>query len=299
MQRRQFLKTSGLTLGLMSMLRNQGLADFLQQSHSFTPLRKNVGVFSMQGGTIGWLINKDGVAVVDSQFPEPAAKLISELKSRSGQPFRYLINTHHHGDHTSGNIAFKGMAQHVVAHVNSLENQKAVAARQKTEDKQLYPDKTFRDDMDFNVGDEQFKLYYFGAGHTNGDAIIHFKNANIVHMGDLVFNRKYPFIDRSAGADISNWIRVLDTTLKKFDNDTLYIFGHALDPKKVTGKADDLRAFQHYLQRLLDHVSLQVKAGKSKEDILRTTSIPGAPQWQGEGIGRSLTAAYEEIMSKG
>lgn len=299
MQRRQFLKTSGLTLGLMGLLRNQSLADFLQQSHSFAPLRKNVGVFSMQGGTIGWLINKDGVAVIDSQFPEPAAKLISELKSRSGQPFRYLINTHHHGDHTSGNIAFKGLTQHVVAHANSLENQKAVAARQKTEDKQLYPDKTFRDDMDLKIGDEQFKLYYFGAGHTNGDAIIHFKNANIVHMGDLVFNRKYPFIDRSAGADISSWIKVLDTTLKKFDNDTLYIFGHALDPKKVTGKADDLRAFQHYLQRLLDHVSLQVKAGKSKEDILKTTSIPGAPQWQGEGIERSLTAAYEEIMSKG
>lgn len=299
MQRRQFLKASGLTLGLMSLLRNQSFADFLQQSHSFTPLRKNVGIFSMQGGTIGWLINKDGVAVVDSQFPEPAAKLISELKSRSGQPFRYLINTHHHGDHTSGNIAFKGLAQHVVAHANSLENQKAVAAKQKTEDKQLYPDKTFRDDMDFNVGDEQFKLYYFGAGHTNGDAIIHFKNANIVHMGDLVFNRKYPFIDRSAGADISSWIKVLDTTLKKFDNDTLYIFGHALDPKKVTGKADDLRAFQHYLQRLLDHVSLQIKAGKSKQEILKITAIPGAPQWQGEGIERSLTAAFDEIMSKG
>ena len=297
MQRRQFLRTSGVALGLMGLLRNQSLADFLQQNTAFMPLRKNVGIFTGQGGTIGWLINKEGVAVVDSQFPDPAAKLISELKSRSQQPFRYLINTHHHGDHTAGNIAFKGIAEQVVAHQNSAVNQKNVAVQKNSEDKQLYPDKTFKDDMDFKVGDEQFKLYYFGAGHTNGDAVIHFKNANIVHMGDLVFNRRYPFIDRPGGANIGNWIKVLDKAMEKFDSDTLYIFGHANDPKNVTGKAADLKAFQNYLQRLLEHVSAQVKSGKSKEEILKTTSIPGASEWKGDGIERSLTAAYEEIVA--
>lgn len=297
MQRRQFLTASGLTMGLMVLMRNPGFARFFQGNPNFTILRNNAGIFTGQGGTIGWLVNKDGIAVIDSQFPVSAAQLITELKSRSGQPFKYLINTHHHGDHTGGNIAFRGLVQHVVAHTNSAANQKSVAVNQKTEDKQLYPDKTFKDDMDFKVGDEKFKLFYFGAGHTNGDALVHFSNANIVHMGDLVFNRRYPFIDRPGGANIRSWINVLDKAMKKFDSETLYIFGHALDPKKVTGKAADLQAFQNYLQRLLDHVSGQIKAGKSKEEILKTAAIPGAPEWQGQGIERSLTAAYEELTS--
>lgn len=295
MQRRQFLTTSGLSLGLIALLGKHGFAELLRQSYQITPLRNNVGIFTEQGGTIAWLVNKEGIAVVDSEFPEPASHLIEELKKKSTRPFKYLINTHHHGDHTAGNIAFKGVAEHVLAHENSLKNQQRVAASQKTEDKQLFPDKTFKDDMDVKVGDETIKMYYFGAAHTDGDAMIHFQNANIVHMGDLVFNRRYPFIDKSAGADIQSWIEVLDKAMNKFSQDTLYIFGHALDPKKVTGSREDLKAFQNYLNRLLDQVGKAVKAGKTRDEILGIKAIDGAPEWQGDGIQRSLTAAYEEL----
>ncbi|HEY0898543.1 MAG TPA: MBL fold metallo-hydrolase [Sphingobacteriaceae bacterium] len=295
MHRRQFLTTAGLSLGMVSLMGKNGFAGLFQASYNFQPLRNNVGIFTEQGGTIAWLKNKEGMAVVDSEFPGPAANLIGELKKQSQLPFKYLINTHHHGDHTAGNIAFKGLAEHVLAHENSLKNQQRVAAAQKTEEKQLFPDKTFKDDMDVRVGDENIKMYYYGAAHTDGDAMIHFQNANIVHMGDLVFNRRYPFIDKTAGADIKNWIQVLDKAVKKFDKDTLFVFGHAFDPKKVTGSAEDLKAFQNYLSKLLEQVQREIKAGKSKDEILAIQAIQGASEWQGDGIQRSLSAAYEEL----
>ncbi|RYD75626.1 MAG: MBL fold metallo-hydrolase, partial [Sphingobacteriales bacterium] len=80
-----------------------------------------------------------------------------------------------------------------------------------------------------------------------------------------------------------------------FDSDTLFIFGHSREPEKVTGNKSDIKAFQNYLQNLLTFVAAEIKAGKSKEDILKATAIPNAPEWQGEGIQRSLTAAYDEL----
>ena len=192
-------------------------------------------------------------------------------------------------------ILLEILLEQVVSHENALKNLKEVSRKQKTEDKQLFPDKTFKDDMDFRVGDENVKLYYFGPAHTNGDAIIHFVNANIVHMGDLVFNRRYPFIDRPGGAHIGSWIEVLDKAMKKFDEDTLFVFGHSLDPHQVTGTHEDLKAFQNYLQKLLEFVGKEIKSGKSKEEVLKATSIPGAAEWKGQGIERSLNAAYEEL----
>ena len=94
-------------------------------------------MFAEQGGTIAWLVNKEGVVVVDAEFPDPATHLIAELKKQSDKPFQWLINTHHHGDHTSGNISFKGIVNKVAAHANSLTNQKNVAVKNNSEDKQL------------------------------------------------------------------------------------------------------------------------------------------------------------------
>ena len=144
---------------------------------------------------------------------------------------------------------------------------------------------------------EKIKAFYFGAAHTNGDAIIHFQHANIAHMGDLVFNRRYAFVDRSAGANIKSWIQVLEKTLQTFDGETIFIFGHAFDPVKVTGNKEDLKAMQNYLSKLLEFVSGEIKAGKSKEEIIKATSIPGAEEWKGDGIERGLTAAYEELTT--
>lgn len=296
MERRKFIHHVSLSLGMIGIAGNIAFARILMQpKYQFKLLRDSVGIFTEQGGTIAWMSNKGGMAVVDSQFQNPAMNLISELKKLSEKPLDYMINTHHHGDHTGGNIAFKNYAQKVVAHVNCLKNHKKVATAQKSEDKQLFADTVFQDTWNTKLGSERITASYLGAAHTDGDIIVHFENANIAHMGDLMFNRRYPYIDKSAGANIENWAHVLEKTMAKYDNDTLFIFGHSLNPGKVTGTKEDLRAMQNYLEKLLLFVKAELKSGKSKEEIMKSERIPGAEDFQGEGIGRSLTAALQEL----
>jgi glyoxylase-like metal-dependent hydrolase (beta-lactamase superfamily II) len=299
MQRRIFLRNTGVLLGTSLLAQKNLMAQLLQQPpFKIKMLNDTIGVFSEKGGTIAFLLAKKEIVVVDAQFPEQSKHLIDELKKKSENPFSLLINTHHHGDHTSGNISFKGIVTHVLAHENSKINQGTVAKTRKNEDQQLYPDQVYKESWCEKFGKEKICLYYYGAGHTNGDSLVHFEHSNIVHMGDLMFNRRHPFIDRSAGASIKNWQVVLETAVKKFDNNTQYIFGHAAEGNEVTGMADDLKKFNDYLGNLLKFVDGEIRAGKTKDEILKATEIPGSPEWKGDGIQRPLTAAYEELTSK-
>lgn len=298
MLRRKFLQQSSLALGALSLPgRSSPMFHLKQDPWKMRILRGNVGIFYEKGGTIAYLLSPSGIVVVDAEFPEQAGHLIEQLKKQSDKPFELLINTHHHGDHTAGNIAFKGIVAHVAAHTNSLANQQRVASIQHTEDKQLYPDTSYGDNWEYKTGDERIQASYFGAGHTDGDSIIHFTHANIAHMGDLMFNRRWPFIDRTAGASIGNWIAALDNALKKYDNDTIFIFGHAFDPDKVTGNKEDLSAMKDMLSRLMDFVRKGISEGRSKDDIIKETAIPGVTEWQGNGIAGCLTAAYDELSA--
>lgn len=301
MQRRSFLRNTGLTLAGLALLNKDSLAAFLNDpAWKIKMLTDDIGIFTEKGGTIAFLLTKKGIVVVDSQFPDTAAHLIDELKKKNSKPFRYLINTHHHGDHTAGNIAFKGLAEHVVAHENSKANQLRVAGEQKmAADKFHVPDMTFgAEGWKKKVGKEKIMAHYFGAAHTNGDAMIHFQHANIVHMGDLVFNRRHPYIDKTAGADIANWIILLDKATTTFDKETQFICGHAGTGYEVLIKADDLKAFGDYLGNVLKFTEAEIRAGKTKEEILKATEIPGSPQWKGDGIERPLSAAYAELAAK-
>lgn len=298
MERRKFLTNTALTAGALAFFGKSSFAALLADpTFQVIPLRNNVGIFIEKGGTIAWMVNKEGIVVVDAQFPDTAPHLIAELQKKSDKPFKWLINTHHHGDHSSGNIVFKGIAKNVAAHANSLINQKAAAAKQGSDDKQLYPNITFTDNWTTKVGDEIISAHYFGAGHTNGDSFIHFEHANIVHTGDQVFNKRYPFVDRSAGASCKHWPVALESALNKFDKNTQYVFGHAFDPMKVTGTAEDLKQMQDFMLKLVAFVESSIKAGKTKEEILAAKAIPGVTLWQGDGIERGLQAAYEELTA--
>jgi glyoxylase-like metal-dependent hydrolase (beta-lactamase superfamily II) len=299
MQRRKFIRNTSLTLAGLALLNKQTLAAFLNDpAWNIKMLTDDIGVFTEKGGTIGFYLSKKGAVIIDAQFPESAGHLIDELKKRTDKPFRLLINTHHHGDHTSGNIAFKDLVPHVLAHANSLSNQKNVAIKNKTEDKQLYPDQTYTDTWCEKIGSEKICLHYFGAGHTDGDSLVHFQHSNIVHMGDLVFNRRHPFIDKTAGARIDNWITLLDKAIATFDKDTQYICGHAAAGYDIVLKADDLKSFGDYLGNLLKFTDGEIKAGKTKDEILKAKDIPGSPEWKGDGIERPLGAAYIELTTK-
>lgn len=296
--RRQFLQTSGFALGATLLPTQQFMKNLLAPAGEMKLLRNNVGIFTERGGTIAWMIDKQGIVVVDTQFPDTAPHLIEEIKKQSDRTIDLLVNTHHHGDHTGGNIAFKGLVNKVVAHQNSKANQERVAKSNNSEDKQLYPDTTYTGFWSEPVGNEIIALRYYGAGHTDGDSFVHFENANVVHCGDLMFNRRFPFIDRSAGASIENWIKALGKARKAFDKDTLFVFGHAGDNFPVTGTRDDLKAMQNFLSKLLKYTKKQIKAGKTKEEVIaaKPEVIPGAEEWKGQGLERGLTAAYEELV---
>jgi len=298
MQRRSFIKKTALSAGIIGLSSKELLAAILHQpAYKITMLRNDVGIFTEKGGTIAFYISKTGIAVIDAQYPESSIHLIDELKKLQDKPIDYLINTHHHGDHTGGNISFKGIAQHVVGHENCLSNYQRVAAEQHSEDKQLFQDITFKDSWQTKVGKESIRAHYFGAGHTSGDALIHFENANIVHVGDLMFNKVYPFIDKKAGASFTNWIKVLDKAQSTFNNDTIFVFGHGSN-NQVTGGKEDLKGLQNYISQLLTQVGSAIKQGKSKDEILQMTSIENVGEWKDEFklIKANLEAAYAELI---
>jgi len=298
MQRRTFIRNTAFTFAALTLAQQKILSAFVQEPWKITMLSDDIGIFEERGGTIAFLLSKKGIVVVDSQFPDQSKHLIDELKKRSENPFKLLINTHHHGDHTAGNISFKGIVEHVLAHENSKKNQEAGAIKNKNEDKQLYPDQTYTNTWCEKIGKEKICLYYYGAAHTNGDSFIHFEHANIVHCGDLVFNRRHPYVDRGAGANMKSWMEVLDKALNKFDSKTSYVFGHSGPGYKVTGTSDELNKFRDYLGNVLKFVEGEIKAGKTKEEILKATLIPGGEEWKTDGIQRPLTAAYEELTVK-
>ena len=298
MQRRSFLRATGLTAGLLALSSKDILAAFLQQpAYKIKMLRGDVGIFTERGGTIGFHQSTEGFTVIDSQFPDQSKHLMDELKKMNDKPFKFLINTHHHGDHTGGNISFKDHVEHIVGHENCLANYKRVAEQSKTVEKQLFQDMVFDKSWKHKTGKERIRAYYFGPAHTNGDAIIHLENTNIAHMGDLLFNQLPPYIDRTSGANIKSWIQVLRKTRSTFDKDTLFIFGHAADPERVTGNKEDLLAFEDYLQKLLAFVESEIKAGRSRDEIIKIKDIPGVG-WKNSGAERSLGAAYDELTSK-
>jgi cyclase len=301
MQRRSFLRNSSLTIAGLALLNKDSLASFLSDpAWKIKMLTDDIGIFNEKGGTIAFLLNKKGIVVVDSQFPDTAPHLIEELKKKNEKPFKFLINTHHHGDHSSGNIAFKGIAEHVVAHENSKANQLRIATEQKTDpEKYLLPDLTYgAGGWSEKVGKEKIRTHYMGAAHTNGDSMIHFEHANIVHMGDLVFNRRHPYVDKGSGASIANWIVLLDKAITTFDKNTQYICGHAGEGYDILVKSDDLKAFSEYLGNVLKFAGSELKAGKTKEEILKAKEIPGSPEWKGNGIERPLGAAITELTTK-
>lgn len=299
MHRRNFVKNSAFTFAALTLLNKNSFAAWLTAAgYKITMLTKNIGIFTEKGGTILFQLGKDGTVVVDSQFEDSVAHLIAEINKKTDLPFELLINTHHHGDHTSGNIAFKNLTSNVLAHINSKKNQEAVAIKNKTELKQYYPTETFTENYCRKINKEEICLHYFGAAHTDGDSLVQFKKANIIHIGDLVFNRRHPYIDRSAGANISSWITVLDKTTETFPKKTKYVCGHAGEGYDVVINKADILAFRDYLKNVLLFTAAEIKSGKTLAEILKNKEIPNAPEWKGDGIERPLTAAYEELVMK-
>lgn len=259
-------------------------------------LRGNVGYFSEKGGTIGWITSGKNAGIIDTQFPDQVKNLLSEMKKITDEKIEMVFNTHHHSDHTAGNIVLKDLCKKFIAHENSFINQRNAATAKGELDKIHLPNITFKEEYKTKLGSENIKAYYFGAAHTNGDAIIHMEESNVAHIGDLVFNRRFPYIDKGAGANIKNWALALDKVKSTFDNDTIMLCGHAGQDYDVVINKNDISAFQNYLIKLLELGEKCKKEGMDLEKAKATyTMVPGAEEWKGDGIARSLDALFAEM----
>ena len=267
----------------------------------FTPIRRNVGFFTMRGGTIGYLVNPNAVVVVDSQFPPEGKACLDGLNQRSNdRGVDFLINTHHHGDHSGGNISFRGAAKKVVAHATAAEHMRQPPGAQPPAD-QLYPDTTFTETWSADAGDERMVARHYGRAHTSGDAVITFERANVAHMGDLMFNQRHPVVDRAAGATLRGWVTVLEHAMRDHTSDTVYIFGHANTGLPFTGSQTDVTRFKDYLSAVLAFVEGHVKAGRTRDEVMAMRDPLAGFESFGP-FGRTnprevLTCAYEEITA--
>ena len=301
MQRRQFLSHS-LTAALLAsptlQLFAKGFSPVVEGD--FHMIRGNVGYYTNRGGTIGVYLpggQPEGGVVVDTQFPDQAKSLIDTLKEK-GQlnQLALLANTHHHGDHTGGNAIIAPLADQYITHQRAKENLMTNLAKKEDAGNFPLPKTTFEGSWSTNLpdGKETISLRHFGAAHTGGDAVVHFENANVAHLGDLLFNRRFPYIDPGAGGDIINWPAVMKKIRTSYDRNTIYIFGHAADGYPVFGTSSDIKAFENYLKKLRTYVRKEIKRGTSLEDLkAKTVTIPGASQWN---FGERLRDINLEVM---
>jgi glyoxylase-like metal-dependent hydrolase (beta-lactamase superfamily II) len=263
---------------------------------TFEDVRRSVGVFTARGGTMGYLVTPDAVVVVDSQFADTAPMFLDGMKARTTRKFDLLINSHHHPDHTGGNKVLQPNVGRIVAHANVPGLQKKQAAQQKSEANQAYADTTFEKEWKQSLGKETVSAKHYGPGHTGGDIVVVFENANVVHMGDLMSYRRNPRADRPAGASIAGWAALLEQTVKDHGADTIYIFGHSKVGERVTGSGKDLLALRDYFTAMLAFTGRAIASGQSEAEVTKAAAIPGFESW--EGTPTALQAAYQELTTK-
>jgi glyoxylase-like metal-dependent hydrolase (beta-lactamase superfamily II) len=159
---------------------------------------------SGDGGNVAAYLTNDGVIIIDDKFERDHADIVAKVKSISDKPIKYVLNTHQHGDHTGGNEKLLGSAE-IIAHKNARANM--VQGKMPG-----VPRVSFTDETEVFLGGKEVRAHYFGRGHTNGDAVIHFPALRVIHTGDL-FVTGTPFIDYSAGGSAVEWTRTLDEVL--------------------------------------------------------------------------------------
>jgi len=221
------------------------------------------------GGNIGVSVGKDGVAIIDDQFAPVVPKIRAALALLSEQPVRFVINTHWHGDHTGGNEEFGKAGSVIVAQDNvrrrmSVEQVNAFAGGQiPAAPTAALPVITFDRSVTLHWNGDQLDVTHVENAHTDGDAIIRFRKANVLHMGDTFFLWMYPFIDVDSGGSVDGLIAAIDKVLPTVDANTKIIPGHGPLATRV-----ELQGYRTMLVTVRDRVAKLVKAGKSQEQVL-------------------------------
>ena len=266
-----------ISLTLSVLLASSAIADTPPEL-SFETTEVGEGLYMLSGssgftgGNIGITVGEDGVAVIDNGLPSVLELLQSEIKKLTGQPIDYLINTHVHGDHIGNNEVFGEGGTRIISHENLRKGlvEKGIYTGQGYDPapKAAVPVLTFSDRMTIHINGDAAKLIHTPKAHTDGDSVIHFQNANVIHTGDVMFNGRFPFIDYSNGGSLDGAIAGLKVIEAAANDDTKVIPGHG-----PLASRDDVTKTIAMLEDARTLVGDLIAAGKTNEEILAANPL--------------------------
>ena len=230
-----------------------------------TKIAGNVYMLQGRGGNIGAVAGPDGILIVDDDYKAVSEKLAVALKELGSEKPRYIFNTHWHGDHTGGNIFF-GKDSTIVAHVNVRKRllDPPIIFGEKNPPYPAFalPVITYSETMSIHINGEEVRAVYYPNGHTDGDTIVFFKNANVVHLGDDFFAARFPFVDIDSGGSVQGLINNIAALIRDIPADAKLIPGHG-----PLSTIEDLKTYHQALVETSNLIQAEMKKGTAVEDI--------------------------------
>lgn len=228
-----------------------------------------------QGGNVGVSVGDDGVFVIDDQFAPMSEKILAAIAELSDGQVEYVLNTHFHGDHTGGNENFANTGATIVAHENVRERMSgpqtmAVFGNVPASPSGALPSMTFSENTTFHKNGHDIKVIHVANAHTDGDAVIHFSDTNVIHAGDVFFNGLFAFIDTVNGGTVDGMIDALEVVIDLADDETQIIPGHGA----LATRADAMMA-RDDLITLRDGLGALVAQGLSEDEIVAQQPLSG------------------------
>ena len=225
-----------------------------------------VAVLFGRGGNIGLSYGADGNVLIDDQFAPATDAVLQAVRSLDPDPVRFVINTHWHGDHTGGNENLGRAGAVIVAHDNVRRRMSVGQMLRGTQvppaPGAALPVVTFPTSMSIHLNGDEIRAVHVEDAHTDGDALIHWQNANVIHMGDTYFNGLLPFIDRESGGTIAGMIAAVEAALALANERTVIIPGHGPIARKA-----DLSHYRDMLAHLRDQVAGAIRAGRTLDQV--------------------------------
>jgi len=266
--------------------------DFSKVQIKVTKVSGNIYMLEGAGGNIAASVGEDGIVIVDDQYAPLADKIAAALKGIgvTDKPVRFVINTHYHGDHTGGNLALATGGSTIIAQDNvrkRLEtggkagNGGGVSMEQKAADKGALPIITFDHDVTVHLNGEDIRALHFPSGHTDGDAIVFFPKANVVHMGDDFVRYGYPFIDVASGGSVQGMIAACDKVVAVLPADVKVIPGHG----QLSNLAE-IRDYSAMLKETSAAVQAAIKSGKTVDQMKKDKILAA---WDKKYSGQFIT----------
>jgi cyclase len=265
-------------------------------------LAEGIYMLTGAGGNMGVSVGEDGIALIDDQYAPLTPRIQAALAALSDKPARFVINTHYHGDHTGGNENFGKAGAVIVAHDNVRRRLAAGKLAELGHDatppapKAALPVVTFTADVTLHYNGQELRVTHMARSHTDGDAVIEFHGANVIHMGDIFFNGFYPFIDVDSGGHVDGVIATADRVMAMANDETKIIPGHG----KLASRAD-LQRYRNMLAALRTSIGKLIAEGKSLEEVLAATPTKDFdPAWGtgGRTPAQITTAIYNSLKPR-